>query len=311
MSRYWVIAPVESKRAELFDNVWNFDRSNGVISIGWMELGDVSQMSREELQETVTSTYPEKPPQTRSLISNMLWAFYHEIKPGDIVIARRGRKTLAGVGTVTASSFYSQGKNPYLSSKDYSHSNFLSVRWHDTPQNIVYPTVVFLMPTVSELTSEQYEQVIEGKAVETVPTDADKTIEDHNEFVLEKYLEEFIVSNFQSIFKGELQIYEDTDGIGGQQYQTEIGPIDILAVSKESNSFVVIELKKGRPSDQVVGQILRYMGWIKMNLCEKGQSVRGLVICRDPDPKLSYALEMTSNIDVRYYSISFKLLDSR
>ena len=52
------------------------------------------------------------------------------------------------------------------------------------------------------------------------------------------------------------------------------------------------------------------MGWVKRNLCTNGQSVRGLVICRDPDPKLSYALEMTNNIDVRYYSVSFRLRDA-
>ena len=74
---------------------------------------------------------------------------------------------------------------------------------------------------------------------------------------------------------------------------------------------MVIELKKGRPSDQVIGQVLRYMGWVKRNLCKDGRGgVKGLVICRDPDPKLSYALEMTKNIDVRYYSVSFKLREA-
>jgi restriction system protein len=67
-------------------------------------------------------------------------------------------------------------------------------------------------------------------------------------------------------------------------------------------------LKKGRPSDQVVGQILRYMGWVKKNLCKGGKVVRGLVIWNgDPDPKLTYALKMTKNIDVRYYKVSFTL----
>ena len=72
----------------------------------------------------------------------------------------------------------------------------------------------------------------------------------------------------------------------------------------------MIELKKGRPADQVVGQILRYMGWVKRNLCKEGKAVKGLIICRDPDTKLSYALEMTTNIDVRYYSVSFKLRET-
>jgi hypothetical protein len=78
--------------------------------------------------------------------------------------------------------------------------------------------------------------------------------------------------NFEMIFKGKLQIYEDADEADGQQYATDIGPIDILALERDSGSFVVIELKKGRPSDQVVGQILRYMGWVKRKLCKDGQA---------------------------------------
>jgi len=105
----------------------------------------------------------------------------------------------------------------------------------------------------------------------------------------------------------ELKIYEDAEGNDGQQYATDIGPIDLLAVEPHSKSFVVIELKKGRPSDSVIGQVLRYMGWVQQNLRTDGQAVKGLIICRDPDPKLSYALTMTYHIDVRYYSVSFKL----
>jgi restriction system protein len=140
--------------------------------------------------------------------------------------------------------------------------------------------------------------------------EAPEAIEDPNAFVLEKYLEDFIVSNFHTIFKGQLKMYEDAEGNEGQQYAPSVGPIDILAVEPKSESFVVIEIKKGRPTDAVIGQVLRYMGWVKQNLCTGGQAVKGLIICRDPDPKLSYALEMTTNIDVRYYSVSFKLREA-
>jgi hypothetical protein len=60
---------------------------------------------------------------------------------------------------------------------------------------------------------------------------------------------------------------------------------------------------------ELYGQVLRYMGWVKKNLCVDGQPVKGLVICRDPDPKLSYALAMTKDIDVRYYTVAFKLAE--
>jgi hypothetical protein len=52
------------------------------------------------------------------------------------------------------------------------------------------------------------------------------------------------------------------------------------------------------------------MGWVKQKLCKEGQTVKGLVICLGSDPRLSYALEMTNNIDVRYYNVSFELRET-
>jgi restriction system protein len=312
MPRYWVIAPVESKKPELFDKVWQFDIANNLISIGWNELGDISKMTREALSDAAAAAYPGKPPATRALYCNMLWAFYHEIGLGDFVIARRGRKVLAAVGKVVRTGFYAPGKNPFLASPDYSHSSFLEVEWQAQPRDKVFPSLVFPMHTLWQISEVLYGNLMEGSGIATVISAASEPSEpiDQSAFVLEKYLEDFIVSNFGTIFKDKLQIYETDEGGNGQQYQTDIGFIDILARERGSSSFVVIELKKGRPSDQVIGQILRYMGWVKKNLCKDGQTVKGLVICRDPDPKLDYALEMTNNIDVRYYSVSFKLRES-
>jgi restriction system protein len=163
------------------------------------------------------------------------------------------------------------------------------------------------MQTLTEIPVAEYRSLLEGLVPPPVPEPSESI--DQNAFVLEKYLEDFIVSNFQTIFKGKLQIYKDAE-VDGQQYVTEVGPIDILAVEPGSGAFVVIELKKGRPSDQVVGQILRYMGWVKEKLCKDDQGVKGLVICHDRDEKLRYAIEMTSNIDVRYYKVSFTLNQS-
>jgi len=302
MPRYWVIAPFESKNSDVFDKVWQYDLSHSLISIGWSEFGDVSKMSREQLSEVINSHYPEKPRTTKSLYFNMIWSFYHEIAPGDIVIARRGRKTLAGVGEVALGAVYAPGRNALI-----DHSNFLGVRWQDQPRDKHFTDLVFPMHTLTEVDDGQYRALLEPSEVSPVASELAEAV-DQSAFALEKYLEDFIVGNFANIFKGKLQIHED-DGEKAQQYSTEIGIIDILAVDPASNSFVVIELKKGRPSDQVVGQVLRYMGWVKRNLCKNGQAVRGLVICpeQDRDPKLSYALEMTDNIDLQHYSVFFTL----
>ena len=89
-----------------------------------------------------------------------------------------------------------------------------------------------------------------------------------------------------------------------------MGRIDILAQEAGTNAFVVIELKKGLGVDAVVGQTLRYMGWVKENLCRDAQAVKGMIICKDSDLRLSYALKMVSNVTVKYYSVDFKLSDS-
>jgi restriction system protein len=305
-----IIAPLAASPPEKFESVWEFDLANNVISIGWSGLGNVLEMSEDELNDSVARKYPDKPPQTKSLISNMLWDFYKEIRPGDIVVARRGRKILSAVGKVTHNAVWSPNKNPKV-----DHAGYLGIEWQTSPRDRNYGSIVFPMHTLTEASDEEFKRLLLAPDAEI---DGDKAaigttvgaMADASVFVLEKYLEEFIVSNFNTIFKGELKIYKETEDNDGQQYTTDIGPIDILAVENESNSFVVIELKKGRPSDQVIGQILRYMGWVKEKLCMDGQTVKGLIICQDQDQKLTYALKMVSNIDVRYYSVSFSLREN-
>jgi len=135
--------------------------------------------------------------------------------------------------------------------------------------------------------------------------------EEETEFALEKYLEDFVVSNWEKIDFGEkLKIFEDENGNLGQQYFTEdVGYIDILAKDAKNN-FVVIELKKGRKNDEVIGQVLRYMGWVRKNLCKNGENVRGLIIVRDKDSKLEYALkEISDKVEVKRYNVSFRLIE--
>lgn len=137
---------------------------------------------------------------------------------------------------------------------------------------------------------------------------ADEEItEPSQEFVLEKHLEEFIVSKFDQIFGGQLVLYSDSEGRDGRQYPTSVGNIDILAREPATGSYVVIELKKGQESDRVVGQITRYMGWVRDNLCEGEEDVRGLIICKDVDERLMCALRVASKIEARCYKVWFEL----
>ena len=96
-------------------------------------------------------------------------------------------------------------------------------------------------------------------------TNASSYIErEKSSFLFERQLEDFLVSNWDRTPLSEnYEIFEQNGQQCGQQFRTDIGPIDILGQRRDKSDFLVVELKRDRASDVVVGQALRYMGWIK------------------------------------------------
>ena len=155
--------------------------------------------------------------------------------------------------------------------------------------------------------SEEIENLIGGNKPPTILS-TDSTVEDPSVFALEKHLEDFLVQNWNNTELGNnYEIFSEDGELVGQQYQTDTGPIDILAISKDKKTLLVVELKKGRVSDSVVGQIQRYMGYVKDELAESNQQVKGIIIGLEDDNKIKRALSVTQNIDFYRYQVSFKL----
>jgi hypothetical protein len=130
-------------------------------------------------------------------------------------------------------------------------------------------------------------------------------------FPLEKYLEDFLVSNWDKTTLGKTLALHAEDEEDATQYQTDLGPIDILARDKATQDWVVIELKRGKSSDAVVGQLLRYMGWVKKHKAASGEKVRGIIITSAPDERIRYAMLMTAGISFYTYRVSFDLLEEQ
>ena len=162
--------------------------------------------------------------------------------------------------------------------------------------------------TVSNLTKhgEELERLLSGQKV--VIQSSDETIEDPSVFALEKHLEEFLIANWNSCeLSQNYDLFEEDGEVIGQQYPTDTGFIDILAVSKDRSEILVIELKKGRASDTVVGQIQRYMGYILDEVAEENQTVRGCIIALEDDLRIKRALRINPSIDLYRYEVSFRL----
>ncbi|MDA7604184.1 endonuclease NucS [Candidatus Pelagibacter sp.] len=150
---------------------------------------------------------------------------------------------------------------------------------------------------------ENQTNVIENRKAST-----EKNFTPKSSFLLEKHLEDYIIKNWKNIeLNQNYDIHKENNKLC-TQYQTGSGPLDILAISKDKNEFLVIELKKGRASDIVLGQIQRYMGFIKKNLAEN-KSVKGLIIALEDDKNLKDALSVAPNIKFMKYEVSFKLTE--
>jgi restriction system protein len=81
-----------------------------------------------------------------------------------------------------------------------------------------------------------------------------------------------------------------------------------LAISKDDAEFLVVELKRDQASDVVVGQIQRYMGWVKRNLCQPNQAVKGCIIAYDKDDRITDALYVAPDVSFVRYEVDFRLV---
>lgn len=144
------------------------------------------------------------------------------------------------------------------------------------------------------------------KKTVAIPSSSAQTEYSQGIFYMEKQLEDFIINNWEKTELGKRYdlVIEEGELIS-QQFKTDLGPIDILAKDKYSNNYVVIELKKNQTSDDTIGQLARYMGWIQET--KNDNNVKGIIIAGSYDRKLDYALKVMRNIEVFLYEVDFRL----
>jgi restriction system protein len=139
-------------------------------------------------------------------------------------------------------------------------------------------------------------------------SDGDEPTSDPAVFALEAILEEFLVTNWAKTSLGDdYEIVSDNGELIGRQYPTDTGPMDILAISKDGKTLLVVELKRDKASDKVVGQIQRYMGYVIDEVATPDQNVRGVIIALEDDIRIRRALRVTQNIDFYRYEVTFRL----
>lgn len=285
--------------------------NEGYIGVGFFENIDLTGKLPDNWRDFNKSfipkyleEFPDKSKVAAGLACGFTWTVCKGLLHGDIVLCPDGRGSYY-VGEV-------EGDYEYHKGEILPHRRRIS--WYPKMINREDTSVKFQnsagsLGTVSNISkySVEIENLIQGNTPSSIIS-TDETVEDPTTFALENHLEDFLVENWNQTPLGrKYDVFEDEGLLVGQQYPSDTGPIDILAISKDKKELLVIELKKGRISDVVVGQIQRYMGYVQDELAEKGQSVKGVVIALDDDIRLKRALSVTKNIEFYKYTVSFRL----
>lgn len=167
-----------------------------------------------------------------------------------------------------------------------------------------------IQETADEVRLFQPGESVSEQDIDAVLGERDEVCEDEGPeacFGLEYQLRDFIAQNIAAIdVQGKrLRLYVDPAGRDGIEYPTAVGPIDILAVD-DSGSFFVFELKRARSPDSAIGQLARYMGWIKQTI-GRGSEVNGIIVAKEISDKLRYAISAVPNVSLFEYEVSFLL----
>jgi restriction system protein len=248
--------------------------------------------------------HPDKKKVTAGLACATVWVLSKGILKGDIVLCPNGSGSYMVGEVLDDYSYHPGGILPHRRTVKWFPKMIERSSMSDPLKNSTGAIATYCNITKH---AEEIEALI-GDSKPPVIYTKDPTIEDAAEFALEKHLEDFLVRNWNQTELGrKYDIYEEDGELVGQQYPSDTGPIDILAISKDKKELLVVELKKGRVSDSVVGQVQRYMGYVKDELAEESQTVKGVIIALEDDIRIRRALSVATNIEFYRYQVTFKL----
>ena len=285
--------------------IWQNCQKNGRVALGWR------QWSESEIPNL--SSYQKAT------------GYFKAMRKGDRIISFLKDRRLGSWGTVTKE-FDEMTFDPQLNagSKEADFGRVVQVRWED--KDVPPPGQAARMKpdelhgfswiaSVNPLKDEAFERlagVLKDKAcwepIAELAEERDAEDQIDPQPIKEEWLAPLRESALRKMLARNLSLLEaGLKPFDAKEGAEEIsvgaaGRIDLLCKDTEGN-LVVIELKRDSSSDQVVGQLLRYMGYVKENHLGKGKIVRGIIVAHDADERLRLALQAIPNVELKLYKV--------
>ena len=182
---YWMYAPGE--QAAFWDEYFQ----EGIMGLGWNKIGDLKDYRKQDdLIAPLKLNYGEESSQVQN--ANMLYSFAYDMKPGDIVFAKKGRSLIVGRGVVV-SDYYYDGKHE-------THPHLRKVKW--THKGEWKSDSMLAMKTLTNITRDtdlvkQLNNLIDGNSAKHVESTSDKLLpktEINEAYTTKNFLEEVFVT---------------------------------------------------------------------------------------------------------------------
>ena len=173
---YWLYAPGEGA------SMWDEFYTDGIMGLGWSELEDLNTYTdKEEITQKLrdihggTSSYKNS--------AHALWQFVHDIKPGDVIFAKRGRSEILGRGIV-------ESDYEFDDSNYDEYPNVRKVRW--THKGNWQFDELFAMKTLTDITNytDLTNKIIAAFEADAEDDEEETSIVDYPSYSMDDFLNE-------------------------------------------------------------------------------------------------------------------------
>lgn len=286
--------------------------AEGWIGTGWMAGIDLTNhltgthaQFRKKFNPIILESGEVTSSVAAGLACGMTFTVASFMKPGDIVLSGKPNGDYQ-VGKVTGDYFYAQGQ-PQPHRRPVEWFPYSIKKAYLSPQlrkSFSIGTVQAWLDYEDDEKQKAFEDELGRLAAGDFPDlSAVKTFDEEIRFHAEQELEDFLETHWK-----KTSFAAGYDFVARQMTLDDAGRLDILAKSKDGKEYLIIELKLGRASDRVVGQLQSYMGYfLTSGYCANGETVRGVIIGSSEDPKIRHALKVTSNIEFYVYEMQFNM----
>ena len=252
-------------------------------------LPPIRQMIREAVQQmNGECTYPAIKARVRSMYGD------------DVNDSSMTCSIISGAVNHPSRIHYNENKKPRLADTEYDYlynTGRGKVVWYEPQKHGVWE--------IAKVDDDDLVVRLADGVGENASPAVEANIDAYGMFALEAHLRDYLAKNLPKLHEHDapLKLYRTNDR-DGVEFQTDVGPIDILATG--NGDFYVFELKLGRGPDTALGQILRYMGWVKEHLAGE-KNVFGIIVASDIGRKLRYAATQVPNVCLMEYDLKVDL----